>query len=108
MSFRSYWVYILANKRRTVLYTGVTNSLQRRIWEHKTKAAGGFTAFYNVDRLVYFEEFRKPADAIEREKQLKGYGRAKKVVLIEMNNPGWEDLAEVLFGYDEGFFRRKP
>ncbi|MCI8366549.1 MAG: GIY-YIG nuclease family protein [Eggerthellaceae bacterium] len=87
------WVYIMANERRTVLYVGVTNDLARRVGEHKSHLIEGFTARYNVDRLVYCEECQTMTDAIAREKQLKKWGRAKKVALIERVNPEWCDLA---------------
>ena len=93
MQRHRYYVYILTNKYQTVLYVGVTNDLQRRMWEHKNKAVPGFTSRYNVDRLVYFEVFRDVANAIGREKQIKGYGRPKKVALIERDNACWRDLS---------------
>ena len=93
ISGRWYYVYLLTNKHRTVLYAGVTNDLGRRIWEHKNRAVPGFTSRYNIDRLMYFEAFRDVTNAIAREKQIKGYGRAKKVALIEQENPGWHDLS---------------
>ncbi len=88
----TYYVYIMASASR-VLYTGVTNDLQRRVWEHKTKQVPGFTCKYNISRLVYFEEFRQIDDAIAREKQIKGWLRRKKVALIEQCNGTWKDLA---------------
>jgi putative endonuclease len=93
MTSKSYWVYILASKKNGTLYTGFTNSLERRIWQHKNKTADGFTNRYGVDRLVYFEEFRDVTNAIAREKQLKAGSRAKKIALIERENPEWLDLA---------------
>jgi putative endonuclease len=89
---RTYYVYILASKSRR-LYIGMTNDLSRRIWEHKNKVVEGFTKQYNIDRLVYFEETSDVRSAIEREKQLKGWGREKKITLIETINAAWEDLA---------------
>jgi putative endonuclease len=89
----TYWVYILSSASR-VLYVGVTNALERRTQEHRDKAAPSFTCRYNVDRLVYFEQFRDVRDAIAREKQLKGWRRAKKLSLIEQANPAWADLGE--------------
>jgi putative endonuclease len=86
-------IYIVASRSRT-LYIGVTSKLQRRIWEHKTKAFGGFTAKYNIDRLVYYELFASIATAIDREKQLKRWSRAKKLALIATMNPTWLDLSE--------------
>ena len=89
---KTYFVYILASRSRT-LYTGVTNDLQRRVYEHKHKLVPGFTARYNITRLVYFEETSDVLSAIEREKAIKGWTRAKKVALIEGVNPTWEDLS---------------
>ena len=88
-----YYVYILASKSG-VLYIGVTNDLGRRIFEHRAKLTAGFTSKYNVVRLVYFEAFGDIRDAIAREKQLKGWRRAKKIPLIEGMNPKWRDLSE--------------
>ena len=92
-----YYVYILTNKTNRVLYVGVTGDLQKRVYEHKTKAAPGFTSRYNVCKLVYFECTENVAAAIEREKQLKGWVRQKKVALIESENPTWRDLYGDLF-----------
>jgi len=93
---RAYWVYILASRSR-VLYTGVTNDLARRVQEHKQGLIPGFTEKYRVTRLVYFEQFGDIRDAITREKQIKGWGRARKLELIEARNPTWADLAEHWF-----------
>ena len=87
-----FYVYILASRTK-VLYIGVTNDLVRRIWEHQQKLVPGFTARYNVTRLVYFESGESVVSAIEREKQLKGWLRSKKVRLIESMNPSWRDLS---------------
>ena len=89
----SYYVYILTNARNTVLYIGVTNNLERRVYEHKKKLAEGFTRKYNLDRLVYFEETSDVTAAIEREKQLKGWLRRRKAELVETMNPEWRDLS---------------
>ena len=89
---RSYWVYIVASRIGGTLYIGVTNNLVRRIFEHKTKAAEGFTRKYGVNRLVYFEEFDDIENAIRREKRLKKWNRAWKIRLIEEFNPNWDDL----------------
>ena len=89
---RNYWVYIMTNPWRT-LYVGVTNDLQRRVFEHKLKIVGGFTSRYALDRLAYFEETSSVEAAIAREKQIKGWLRAKKVRLIESTNPAWRDLS---------------
>ena len=88
----SYYVYIMTNKSRT-LYTGVTNNLVKRTYEHKQKLVPGFTAKYNITRLVYFEETPDVKAAITREKQIKGWLRAKKIALIETMNPLWNDLS---------------
>lgn len=87
----TYYVYILASKSRR-LYIGVTNNLERRMFEHKNKITPGFTSHYNIDRLVYFETTNDITAAIEREKQLKGWRREKKVTLIQGLNPAWNDL----------------
>ncbi len=94
---KRYFVYIMASKSRR-LYIGVTNDLERRVFEHKSKSIEGFTAKYNIDRLVYFAETGDVVAAIEREKQLKGWLRAKKIILIEAMNPSWEDLSCDWFG----------
>jgi putative endonuclease len=86
------YVYLLANKYNNVLYTGVTNDLIRRVYEHKNKLMAGFTQKYNVDRLVYFEVCSGIVVAIEREKQIKGWSRKKKQDLINSLNPEWNDL----------------
>jgi putative endonuclease len=92
---RNYYVYVMASHSRT-LYTGVTNDVYRRAIEHKTGRIRGFTSKYNVNRLVYFERYADVRRAIEREKQVKGWTRAKKLALIESANAGWADLAEHL------------
>lgn len=94
---RTFYVYIMAGKFRA-LYTGVTNNLERRVLEHKRKALPGFTSKYNISRLVYFETFSDIRDAIQREKQIKGWLRAKKVALIVSRNPAWSDLSQGWFG----------
>ena len=86
------YVYLLANKHNNVLYTGVTNDLIRRVYEHKNKLVAGFTQKYNVDRLVYYEVCSGIVVAIEREKQIKGWSRKKKHDLINTLNPLWNDL----------------
>jgi len=87
-----YFVYILASVSR-VLYTGATNDLERRMFEHKSKLVPGFTSRYNVDRLVYFEETPDVQAAIEHEKRIKGWKRCKKIELIEKKNPQWRYLS---------------
>ena len=89
----TYYVYIITNRRNGTLYTGVTNSLERRIWQHKTKALPGFSAQYGLGRLVYLESFRDIHNAIAREKQIKAGSRAKKLALIEKDNLAWADLS---------------
>jgi putative endonuclease len=92
---RHYFVYIMTNRART-LYTGVTNDLRRRVYEHREKIIPGFTKRYDIDRLVYFEATTDVRSAIAREKQIKGWRREKKLDLIESMNPGWEDLGDGL------------
>jgi putative endonuclease len=87
------WVYILANRPNGTLYIGITTDLCSRVWQHKTGAGDGFTKRYRVNRLVYFEQYRRIRDAIDREKVLKGWIRARKVSLMEATNPAWIDLA---------------
>ena len=89
---KNYYVYLLSNEART-LYIGVTNNLERRISEHKSKLIKGFTKKYNLTKLVYYETTTDIRDAIYREKQLKGWLRSKKISLIEKENPGWDDLS---------------
>ena len=88
---KQFYVYILSNASMT-LYTGVTNDVQRRRWEHLNGEGTGFTKRYHFDRIVYFEEYELVTDAIEREKQIKGWTRAKKIALIKKVNPTWQDL----------------
>ena len=92
-----YYLYIMTNKHNTVLYTGVTNNLRRRVVEHKEKLITGFTSKYNVTKLIYAEEFTSPYNAIQREKQLKAGSRKKKIQLINSLNPHWDDLSNHLF-----------
>jgi putative endonuclease len=92
MSERTFYVYLLASKSRR-LYVGVTNNLERRLFEHKSKLVDGFTKRYNIDRLVYFEQTTDVLSAITREKQIKSWNRSKKISLIEATNPTWEDLS---------------
>ena len=94
----SYWVYILASGRNGTLYTGVSNDLVRRVHEHKTKAAPGFTARHDVSKLVWYEEHCEIDDAIAREKKLNRWRRDWKLQLIETANPQWNDLYETLNG----------
>jgi putative endonuclease len=90
---KQYYVYIMTNRSRT-LYTGVTDDLIRRVYEHKNKLVRGFTQRYNITMLVYYEATGDIQAAIQREKQIKGWLREKKIALIEAANPGWEDLSE--------------
>ena len=90
---RTYYVYLMASRSR-VLYSGVTNDLTRRVQQHKTGLPSGFTGWYNVTRLVHFEEFKDIRVAIAREKQIKAWTRAKRLALIEKTNPHWMDLAK--------------
>jgi len=96
MKQKYYYVYILSNKYNNVIYVGITNDLIRRVYEHKNKLIEGFAEKYNVYKLVYYELFNDPINAITREKQLKGYSRKKKVELINSFNPEWKDLYENL------------
>jgi putative endonuclease len=89
---RCYFVYIMTNPSRT-LYTGMTNNLRRRVREHKLKLVPGFTAKYHITLLVYFESFQYVGNAIEREKQIKAWTRAKRIALVESTNPKWNDLS---------------
>ena len=92
-----YYVYILSNANKNVIYTGITNDLIRRVYEHKHHLdKGSFTARYNVENLVYYEVTSDVESAIEREKQIKGWNRKRKNKLIEQRNPNWEDLYESL------------
>ncbi len=93
MNVHQYFVYMLTNAWRNVIYTGVTNSLETRIWQHKNGAVDGFTKKYNCHSLVYYEIHEQISQAIEREKQIKGWSRAKKDALVASLNPKWEDLA---------------
>jgi putative endonuclease len=93
---REFFVYILTNKSNRVLYTGVTNDLSRRMYERKTLTGSKFTSRYKVTKLVYFETFDTPGDAIAREKQIKAGSRPKKFNLINNFNPNWDDLTNAL------------
>jgi putative endonuclease len=108
-AMRTYAVYILANATR-MLYVGITNNLDRRVWEHKHKLVPGFTSRYGIDSLVYFESFANVNAAIAREKELKGWLRRKKVALVNSTNPNWTDLAASHFNRLRGpiQFPRQP
>ena len=89
-----HYVYIMTNKHNRVLYTGVTNNLVRRVYEHKNKLVKGFSSRYNTDKLVYYDICLDAENTIHREKQIKGWIRKKKEFLIESINPEWRDLSE--------------
>ena len=91
-----YYVYMMANRSR-MLYTGVTNSVERRVYEHKQKLLDGFTKKYDINMLAYYEETNGVEGAISREKQIKAWRRSKKIALIESMNPQWRDLSEGWF-----------
>jgi putative endonuclease len=93
---KQYYVYIMTNRSKT-LYTGVTNDLILRVYEHKNKMINGFTKKYNITKLVYYEETEDIISAIAREKQIKGWLRSKKIALIDSLNPKWNDLSEEWF-----------
>jgi putative endonuclease len=98
MGARRFYVHILASRIGGTLYIGVTNDLIRRVTEHRLKQTKGFTKKYEVDRLVYFEQFDDAENAIKREKRLKKYNRAWKIRLIEELNPNWDDLYSSIAG----------
>ena len=89
---KQYFVYIMTSRHNTVLYTGVTSNLEKRVWEHRTGIHEGFTKKYHITKLVYYEMYEDPTSAIAREKQLKAGSRKKKIALIEAANPRWEEL----------------
>jgi len=95
-----YYIYIVTNCRHTVFYTGITNNLARRIWEHRNKIgkASSFTKRYNIDKLIYYELYYDVNDAIAAEKMIKKYSRTKKFKLINKLNPKWQDLYDEIFG----------
>ena len=97
----NYYVYILTNKSNYVTYIGVTNDLEKRLYQHKNDIIEGFTKKYRVHKLVYFESSTDIRAAIAREKQLKGWSRAKKIALVNTMNPSWRDLAEDIHGTGE-------
>ena len=94
MMAKTYYVYILTNKNHTVLYTGITNDLSKRMWEHQAGLGSKFANRYRASKLVYIEVFEGPYEAISREKQIKAGPRRKKVALIRKLNPRWRNLAE--------------
>jgi putative endonuclease len=96
MSSKQYYVYIMTNPSQSTLYTGITNDLKKRVYEHKEKVKEGFTKQYNVVKLVYYEQFDGPTAAIKREKQIKGGSRREKVELINSFNKEWCDLSDLI------------
>ena len=105
MQERSYYTYVMASRSQT-LYIGVTGNLLRRVFQHKWKEHEGFTAKYNCDRLVWFEEHHEVSIAIAREKQLKGWLRSRKIGLIEATNPAWIDLSRDWYECEPADYRR--
>ncbi|MFP2997703.1 GIY-YIG nuclease family protein [Spongiivirga sp. MCCC 1A20706] len=93
-TIHQYYVYIITNKKNGTLYIGVTNNLERRMFEHKNKIVEGFSKRYELTKLVYFQSFQYINDAILREKRMKKWKRAWKIELIENDNPAWNDLAQ--------------
>ena len=89
---KQYWVYMMTNRTKTVIYTGVTNDLRWRVRQHKDKKGCAFTKRYNINTLVYYESFSRIYDAIAAEKKIKSGSRAKKIALIKSINPNWKDL----------------
>ena len=104
---KTYYVYIMASKNRAI-YIGMGNDLRHRCWEHKTEAKEGFSKKYKTKNLVYFESFDDVRDAINREKQLKGWRRSRKVALIESKNPKWSDLSRDWFQSAPEILRLRP
>ncbi|MGD1152427.1 MAG: GIY-YIG nuclease family protein [Syntrophales bacterium] len=96
VSTKSYYVYLLTNWNNRIMYVGVTNDLSRRLYEHKNKLIAGFTAKYNLNKLVYFEETQDVNIAIAREKEIKKWRREKKNQLVNGDNPLWQDLSKTL------------
>ena len=96
MMVRQYYVYVMTNPRKTVLYTGVTNNLVRRAWQHRNGEGGKFTSRYHCSKLVLYEVFQDSYNAIAREKQIKAGSRRRKIELIERMNPEWRDLHDEL------------
>ena len=99
MQEQHFYIYLMSNPGRTVLYTGVTRNLVKRVWQHKEKVADGFTKKYNVTDLVYYEIFYSPLEAIEREKQIKSWSRKRKNQLVEAENSSWKDLYEEIVSW---------
>jgi len=99
MRDRYYYIYIMTNRKNSVLYTGITNNLIKRVYEHKHKLVPGFTTKYNICKLAYFEQTENVESAILREKQIKAGSRANKIKLIESINPKWNDLYEEIASF---------
>ena len=99
MQEQHFYIYLMSNPGRTVLYAGVTRNLVKRVWQHKEKVADGFTKKYNVTDLVYYEIFDSPLEAIEREKQIKSWSRKRKNQLVEAENSSWKDLYEEIVSW---------
>ena len=93
---KQFYVYIMANKKNSVLYTGITSDLEKRIYEHRQKLSPGFTSKYNINKLVYYEVFEDSYNAFSREKQIKGGSRNKKISMVESMNKNWKDLFDDL------------
>ena len=98
---KAYYTYVMTNKGHSTLYTGMTNSLVRRVSQHRRGEISGFSKLYNTNRLVCYEQFNDVRDAIAREKQIKGWSRKKKEELIKTKNPTWADLAVTVLGLEE-------
>ena len=94
---KAFYVYMMTNQSRVVLYTGITNSLMRRVWQHQSGEMEGLAKTYKVNRLVYYECFNDPRDVIAREKEIEDRRRKKKNALVETKNPRWTDLSPMLF-----------
>jgi putative endonuclease len=106
-AMKTFYVYLMTNRSRVVLYTGVTNSLERRIWYHRSENPKSFTSSYKANRLVYYERFNDARSAITREKEIKGWRREKKNELVQTLNPKWRDLGLELFGSGSGRVTRR-
>ena len=104
---KTFYLYLMTNRSRVVLYTGVTSSLERRVWFHRNKTERNFTKTYRVNRLVYYEQFNDARSAIAREKEIKGWRREKKNRLVETSNPMWKDLTVELFERGSGKVTRR-
>ena len=101
----SYFTYMMASRSHTI-YVGITGDLRKRVFQHKWKEHGGFTARYNCDRLVWFERHQYAQRAIAREKEIKGWRRSRKIALIESLNPGWVDLGRDWYDCEPADYRR--